>query len=144
MKLQSMIITILIIGMVSSGLLTYASFVVFSEEAAAGRNIADWSTVNNTSTVQQQLQIMYNDSVSMQNASSPASGTIVAFAPLNLLTGAYDMIIQMIKTPIFFINIIGDMTAKVTGMPTWFSNGLIAIISVLVIWEVIYLIIGRK
>src|SRR3972149_10804907 len=100
MKILSLIIAMFVVAMFSSGFFTFASF-MFN---ANGQT--PFAFANDTTETQRSIESMYNSSVSMQNATNTGVANTNAFAPWNLVTGAYDMILQSLKAPIFFINII--------------------------------------
>jgi hypothetical protein len=138
MKIVSLLIATFVIAMFSSGFFTFASF-MFN---ANGNT--PFAAESNVSESQKSIETMYNQSVTMQNSTNTGNTNVISFAPWNLLTGAYDMLKQSLNAPVFFITLIGDLGSKVTGLPPWVITDLVAIISAIAVWEIIYLIIGRK
>ncbi len=145
MKIISLIIATLTIGMFMSGFFTFTALVMHANgQNVAYTNVMSNNTANNISATQQTIETMYQNSVEMQNNTNTGQQNYISFAPWNLITGAYKSAMQAIQAPIFFISLIGDLVNDITGMPIWVYNDLVAIISAIVVWELVYLIIGRK
>jgi hypothetical protein len=71
------------------------------------------------------------------------TGTIVTFAPLNLIFNAYNAGMLVLKTPSIFQNIITTL-ADAWTIPGWVTVMLFAIIGLIVLGTVIYFITGRE
>src|SRR5487761_2175347 len=140
MKIVSLVIATLVIAMFTTGFFTFTAFVL-NANGLTPANILSNNTENNISATQQTIEEMYAQSVEMQNNTNTGQTNYISFAPWNLITGAYQMVMQSLNAPIFFISLIGDLTSDITGLPTWVSTDLVAIIGIIVVWEIIFLVI---
>lgn len=139
MRISEMLITVFVIAMFSTGFVAFYAAMLNANGIAA----QNFSYVNNTSATVSSLNNIYNRINTSQSQSSGLSGGIVAFAPINLLFGAFDAIMMAFQVPIFFYSLITDLTAQITGFPLWIAGMLTNIIMVIFISALIYLIIGR-
>jgi len=139
MRISELMIMIFVISMFSMGFLGFYGALMSANDLTP----QDFSSTNNTSSTVESIRIMTEDVSSAQNTTG-TSGNIISFAPLNLLHGAYNAIMQAFALPGIFISIIGDLTSSITGFPRWAADSLNAIIGIIIISAIIYLIIGRK
>lgn len=139
MRISELIIIILVIAMFSTGFLGFYGALMNANNLTP----QNFTGVNNTSSTVTSIRTMHSDISSAQNTTG-TSGNIISFAPLNLLHGAYNAVMQAFTLPGIFVNIIGELTSSITGWPRWASDSMNAIIMIIVISALIYLIIGRK
>jgi len=130
---------VFVIAIFSTGFIGFYSAML----NANGLTAQGFSYANNTSATVNSLNNIYNTIETSQNQSTGLASGIVSFAPINLLFAAFNAVMTALQTPVFFYNLITDMTAQITGFPLWVSGMFVSIIMIIVISAVIYLIIGR-
>ena len=138
MRSTELLIIIFVIGMFFSG---YAGF--YSLLLSSNGLTPQTFTGNNTTSILTNLQTMYNITEQGQNTSVSTSSGASYSAPPNLITAAYNVLMLTLQTPVFFYDLIVNMTSKMTGFPVWASSYLIAIIMVIALGAIIKSIIGR-
>ena len=139
MRISALILIVLTFSMFSAGLIGYYSSLL----NANGLTPKDFNGLNNTSSTISNLYIMYNIVNASQSNSGSSDGTMIGFAPWNLIVGAYNAGMMGIQLPVFFYNMARTMTSSVTGMPAYVFDILSAIILVIVIGAIIYFITGK-
>ena len=138
MKISSLLIIIFLISGFVTGFIGFYGALM----AANGLTPADFSTSTNTSETLTSIETMYNITEASQNTTA-VSGTATSDAPYNLLTGAFNAVMQTLNLPIFFFGLVTDLTTKVTGMPVWFAGIVNGIILVMIIAGLVKFFSGR-
>lgn len=139
MKISSLMISVFVIALFSTGFIGFYSAVL----GANGMSTTNFTSANDTSSTMSYLYTMYNTTEQGQN-STVSDGVSTDSAPTNIWTAAFNSIMYAFKMPGFYINMINEFTSSATGMPPYVSGFLIAIIMVIVISALIYMIIGRE
>jgi len=136
MKPSSLLIIAVVIGLFSTGLLSFYAAILSS----AGLTAQNLNSMNNSSSVITSLEAMYNITEAGQNTSvSTTGGTDIANQ--NLISAAINGVMRGLFTlPNFFINLIYAMTREY--VPSWLFSGLVAVIMVVVLAAIYYFVRG--
>lgn len=137
MRISTLLITIFLIsGFVSGFIGFYGSMI-----SANSLTPYDFTRSSNTTEQSLTLEMIYNISEASQNTTA-VSGSATTEGPMNIITGGYNIIMQVLNMPVFFGSLITDMTSKVFGIPLWFQTILYAIISIVIIAAIVNALIG--
>ena len=137
MKISELIIMIFVIAIFSTGFIGFYAAVLNSN----GLTAQNFTSLNNTTATVTAINRIYNDTVQSQN-NTGLTGSIITFAPVGLLFGAFNAVMQAFTLPAVLFGMIGDLGA-LAGIPVYVTNALIAIVGIMIISAIIYLIIGR-
>lgn len=127
MKISTLLITIFMISIFTTGFIGFYGALMSENDLEAQA----FNRANNTSTTLTTLETMYNITESSQNTTA-VSSTTSTDAPYNLLTGAFNAVLQTLALPAFFSGLITDLTVPL-GIPTWFTASVMGIVLVIII-----------
>lgn len=142
MKISSLLITVFIISMFSAGFVGFYGHMLSGVNGLTPNATEDFGALNDTSNVSSIINEM-QDIVNASQSTPVEAGDASTDAPYNLLTGAYNAVMQAITLPVFFSNMMGALMFDEFGIPQWFSEGLLAIVSILVIVGLVKFFAGR-
>ena len=137
MKISSLLIVIFLIsGFVSGFTLFYGALM-----NANDLSIYDFNTSANTSQTMSTIESIYNITEASQNTTAVSTSTGFT-GPENIITGGYNVIMQVVNLPIFFGGLITDLTSKIFGLPIWATTMFYGIITILIIAAIMTAILG--
>ena len=136
MKISELLMMVFVIGLFTTGYIGFSGMLV-------GTAMPSFNNTTDTSTTSSYLHSMYNTVNASQSQTPSNTQNIVAFAPYNLLTGAFSAVMTALNLPAFFYNMITELTTML-GLPLYVGQALDAIILIIIISAILYLIIGRQ
>jgi len=141
MKISSLLITIFMISIFTTGFVGFYGAMMAYTNAVSRGSPASFAKTTNTSQTLITIERMYNITEASQNTTADA-GTTTTDAPYNLLTGAFNAVMQTLNLPIFFMGLMTDL-GTAANLPTWFTSAVMGIIFVLIIAGLVKFFAGR-
>ena len=139
MKLSTILITLLLVAGFATGFAGFygAMFTEYNQNAS----IVSSSTLNVTGQIYEKTESMYEE-IEQSSNQTVNSGASVITGPMNLIYGAYNAGMLVLKTPTLFNAIISDVLTS-AKVPLWAQTMIYAIISIIVLFAIIEFLTGR-
>lgn len=141
MKISSLLIAIFMISIFTTGFVGFYGAVMAYANTVSRGSPASFERTINTSQTLTTIERMYNITEASQNTTA-VSGAAVTDAPYNLLTGAFNTVMQTLNLPIFFMGLITDL-ASAANLPFWFTSAVMGIILITIIAGLVKFFAGR-
>lgn len=139
MKLAPILITLLLIGGFITGINSFYGAMMTKYSMADGSPTST-TTLNITNQTYENVESMMGE-VGSQNRTVDI-GVSILEGPANLIFGAYNAIMLMLKTPSFFLAIFSDLIG-IPGIPWWVQTMVYGIVSVIILFAIIEFLTGR-
>jgi hypothetical protein len=140
MGLSNILITALLICAVSMGLLGfYGGMALTPSSGITASNLTSFYVINNITEKANNISTTFQNA----SASNPQSGLYVLTAPVQFIIGAAQAGMLVFDMPNLFNAMVVDVAAPM-GIPSWIVGVVEAIILIIVIFAIIYFIIGRR